>query len=158
MDEPPQDMPADSPPAGTTPEDLMGEVPPSMVMPPGPEVAESPTAAQAVRGIFSSQPMLFPNAYTWLLLLSAMDVMLTWVILGLPGGQEVNAIANMVIERFGLEGMIVYKFVLILFFVLVCELVGRLRMPSGRGLSRLGVCIAAMPVVWSMWLLFNHFA
>lgn len=158
MDEPTQDIPVDTTTSGTTPEQPVGEVPPSMVMPPGPTPTEPPTAAQAIRGTFSSQPMLYPNAYTWLLLFSAMDIMFTWAILSLPGGQEVNAIANWVIERHGLQGAIVYKFVLVLVFVLICELVGRLRLSTGRTLSRAGVLIAAFPVVWSFWLLFRYFA
>lgn len=118
--------------------------------------AEPATAAQASRGLFSSQPMLFPNAYTWLLLFSALDIMLTWVILKDPSGREVNAIANLVIQRYGLEGAIVYKFGLVLFFIVICEFVGRLRLRSGRTLSRIGIVIAAFPVVWSLALLIMH--
>ncbi|MFI4861536.1 MAG: DUF5658 family protein [Phycisphaerales bacterium JB063] len=113
-------------------------------------------AGEAVRGLFGPRPMLFPNAYTWLLLFSALDIMLTWVILT-KGGREVNAIAEWVIRRFSLEGMIVYKFVLVLVFVLICELVGRLRHRSGRTLSAVGVAIASVPVLWSTWLLFDYF-
>ena len=119
------------------------------------QVEESVSASQAVRGLFSSNPMLFPNAYTWLLLFSALDIMLTWVILR-RGGREVNAIAEWVIQRFNLEGMIVYKFVLVLVFVLLCEVVGRLRLSSGRTLSGIGVAIASVPVLWSTWLLFDQ--
>ncbi len=115
--------------------------------------SEPATAGEATRGLFTTRPMLFPNAYTWLLLLSAMDIMLTWVILSHPHGQEVNALANMVIQRFGLEGAIIYKFGLVLFFIVLCEFIGRLRLSSGRGLSRVGIAIAAFPVVWSLWLL-----
>ncbi|XAL99948.1 DUF5658 family protein [Phycisphaeraceae bacterium D3-23] len=117
---------------------------------------EAMNASEAVRGLFGSRPMLFPNAYTWLLLFSALDIMLTWVILT-KGGREVNAIAEMVIQRFDLEGMIVYKFVLVLVFVLICELVGRLKLSSGRTLSVVGVGIASVPVIWSTWLLFDYF-
>lgn len=113
---------------------------------------QPPTPAQAVRSLFTNRPMMFPNAYTWLLLFSAMDIMLTWVILRM-GGSEVNAIADAVIGRYGLTGAIVFKFALVLVFVLICEVVGRLRVTSGRTLSRVGVGIAAFPVVWSMFLL-----
>ncbi|MEM9414704.1 MAG: DUF5658 family protein [Planctomycetota bacterium] len=114
-------------------------------------------AGDAVRGLFGNRQMLFPNAYAWLLLFSALDIMLTWVILT-RGGREVNVIAEWVIRRFELEGMIVYKFVLVLVFVLLCEVVGRLRLSSGRTLSGVGVAIASVPVLWSVWLLYNHFA
>lgn len=140
MDDPARDTPAeiDAVPAEPLPTD-----------------AGSVDAAGAARGLFASQPMRYPNAYAWLMLLSAMDIMLTWVILS-RGGREINGLANWVIQSFGLNGMIVYKFVLVLFFVVLCELVGKLRDTSGRTLSRVGVVIAAFPVVWSMGLLARH--
>lgn len=96
--------------------------------------------------------MHYPNAYTWLLLVSALDIMLTWVIL-YKGGLEVNPAANFVIDKYGLEGMIIYKFVLILFFIALCEIVGTLRRSTGQLLARVSVAIGAFPVVWSLFLL-----
>jgi len=112
-----------------------------------------PTPVQALRRVFSNKPMMFPNAYAWLLLFSAMDIMLTWVILSRPDGREVNPIADAIIANYGLTGAIVFKFALVLVFILVCEVVGRLRVSSGRILSRFGIAIAAFPVVWSLYLL-----
>lgn len=96
--------------------------------------------------------MHYPNAYTWLLLLSAMDVMLTWTIFYF-GGSEINPVADAVIDVWGLNGMIIYKFVLILFFILICEIVGTLKHPTGKALSKMSVLIASVPVVWSLFLL-----
>lgn len=99
--------------------------------------------------------MRYPNAYVWLLLLSSMDIMLTWVIL-LFGGSEVNPIALWVIDHFQLPGMIIYKFALIVFFIGICEVVGTLRDSTGWLLSRLSVMIACIPVFWAMYLLWRH--
>ncbi|MEO0476503.1 MAG: DUF5658 family protein [Planctomycetota bacterium] len=99
--------------------------------------------------------MRYPNSYTWLLLLSSMDIMLTWTIL-LFGGSEVNPIALWVIDHFRLPGMIVYKFVLIVFFITICEIVGTLRESTGWLLSKLSVIIACVPVFWAMYLLARH--
>lgn len=100
--------------------------------------------------------MTFPDAYAWLLLLSALDVILTWVILFF-GGHEVNPLANQVYIKWDLEGMIVYKFALILFFIAICEIVANLRRTTGKMLSRVSVIIAAFPVVWSLTLLSRYF-
>ncbi|MEM6260060.1 MAG: DUF5658 family protein [Planctomycetota bacterium] len=99
--------------------------------------------------------MRYPNTYAWLLLLSCMDIMLTWVIL-LFGGSEVNPIARGVIDLYGLPGMIVYKFALIVFFISICEVVGTLRDSTGWLLSKFSVIIACVPVVWAMYLLARH--
>lgn len=105
----------------------------------------------SVIGLIQRQ-MYFPNTYVWLLLFSAMDIMLTWVILYF-GGSEVNPIARWVIDGFGLNGMIVYKFALILVFIGICEAVAALRKPTASVLSKISVLIALVPVVWSLILL-----
>ena len=97
--------------------------------------------------------MRYPSAYGWLLLLSALDVMLTWIILHYFMGAEVNPIARAVIDIWGLNGMIIYKFALITLFILICEGVGSLRDSAGRTLSRVSLLIASVPVVWSLFLL-----
>lgn len=99
--------------------------------------------------------MRYPNTYAWLLLLSSMDIMLTWVIL-LFEGQEVNPIARWVIDHYSLTGMIVYKFTLIVFFIVICEIVGTLRDSTGWLLSKFSVLVACVPVVWAMYLLARH--
>lgn len=99
--------------------------------------------------------MHYPNAYTWLLLVSAMDIMMTWVIL-LFGGSEVNVIARWVIDHYGLPGMIIYKFALIVFFICICEIVGTLRHSTGWLLSRVSVGIGCIPVIWAMYLLARY--
>lgn len=118
---------------------------------------ESDRAAEPAAGLslpaLLNRHMRYPNAYAWLLLLSALDVMLTWVLLHFPEGYEANPIAAAVIDRWGLEGMVVYKFVLITVFILICEGVGSLRDTTGRALSRISLLIAAVPVVWSLFLL-----
>jgi len=102
-----------------------------------------------------SRHMHYPNAYVWLLLFSALDVMLTWVIL-LFNGQEVNPVARWVIDKYELTGMIVYKFSLIVFFIIICEIVGTLKENTGWVLSRISVMIATVPVFWALYLLWRH--
>lgn len=103
----------------------------------------------------SVPPVRYPALYTAFVLVSAMDIMLTWVILHFDG-TEVNPIANLVIEHWGMHGAIVFKFSLTLFVIIVCEVVGRHRDRSGRGLAITAVVISSAPVVWSMTLLYAH--
>lgn len=95
------------------------------------------------------QPVLYPDEYTWLLLVSAMDLMLTWLILQL-GGREVNPVANAVLRMGGFGGMIVFKFAAVVVFVLACEAVGRMQWGRGRSLARVAVGISAVPIVVSL--------
>jgi hypothetical protein len=85
-----------------------------------------------------------------------MDIMLTWVILR-KGGAEVNPIANLVIQGWGLPGAIVFKFTLTIFVILIAEVVGRQGRPrTARTLATLAVAISAMPVAYSLLLLTVH--
>lgn len=102
-----------------------------------------------------STPMRYPNAYVWFVFVSAMDIMLTWAVLT-AGGTEANPIAKTVIDQWGLPGAIGFKFSLVLFVILVCEIAGRRRDRTGRGLAYLAVGVSSVPVLWSLSLLATH--
>lgn len=103
-----------------------------------------------------SQPeMLYQNAYLWFVFVSALDVMLTWKILQ-KGGDEVNPVAREVIELWGFEGAIVFKFAVVTWVVIACELAGRRKPVTGRRLAWTAVVVSALPVVYSLGLLLDH--
>ncbi len=103
-------------------------------------------------GWFTIPDMRYQNAYAWLIFVSAMDVMLTWLIL-FVGGSETNPIAQFAIDGFGLTGLILYKFALMVFVIIMCEIVGRKRDRTGLRLAIAGIAISSIPVVWSFILL-----
>ncbi|MCC5828401.1 MAG: hypothetical protein JJU36_03040 [Phycisphaeraceae bacterium] len=92
------------------------------------------------------EPAMFPTAYTWFVVLSAFDLLLTSLILHL-GGREVNVIANAVLMQWDLLGLTIYKFSLVLLVIVLCEMIGRLKEHLGRMVSGLAVAITAFPVV-----------
>lgn len=96
-------------------------------------------------GPLYAAPVLFPDAYVWFVLLSAMDIMLTRLILYFDG-YEVNPVARWIIETGGLPGMVVYKFALVLIVITICELVGRVRPRVGRRLAEWAAAITVVPV------------
>lgn len=103
-----------------------------------------------------SQPeMLYQKAYIWFVLVSALDVMLTWKILQ-KGGDEVNPIAREVIELWGFEGAIVFKFAVVIWVVIACELAGRRKPNTGRWLAWTAIALSSLPVAYSLGLLLDH--
>src|SRR5205823_6918185 len=80
-----------------------------------------------------ARPALFPEPYTWFIFVSAMDLMLTWVILHYGGG-ELNGVAATVIRKYDLLGLVAYKFTVVLTVITICEIVGRMRFNAGKGL------------------------
>ena len=76
--------------------------------------------------------------------------------------REVNPIAQAVIEAwggmsgFGMAGASVLKFALVVLAIVICEVVGRTNDRKGKYLAWVLAGIAAVPVVWSLALLFNN--
>jgi hypothetical protein len=99
--------------------------------------------------------MLYQSAYVWFVFVSALDIMLTWKILD-KGGDEVNPVAREVIDLWGFEGAILFKFAVVVWVVLACELVGRRRPVTGRRLAWTAVIVSGSPVVYSLALLLDH--
>jgi hypothetical protein len=97
--------------------------------------------------------MRYQNAYVWLLLISFLDVLLTFLVLYEWDGHEANPIAHAIIEQMGLVWAALFKFASVLLVIIICETVGRRRDRTGRGLSRVAVAISAFPVAYTLALL-----
>jgi len=100
-------------------------------------------------GWLDMPPMLYPGAYLGFVLLSALDVALTWCVLIL-GGIELNYLAGAVIVYWDKSGLLVYKFCLVTLVIVCCEVIGRARHTTGRRLSRFAVAISAVPIVMAV--------
>jgi hypothetical protein len=92
------------------------------------------------------QPVLYPEAYTWYIFVSSLDLMFTALILAV-GGAEVNVVADWIIGRHDLPGLVVFKFLSLLLVVAICEFIGRRRRRTGAALARAAVIISAIPVI-----------
>lgn len=130
---------------------VAGEAPVSESSPPMlPGSAETQTRApdhNARQGSWRLRyGVLYPQPYLWFVFFSSLDIMFTWVILH-HGGTEANALANWIIEQYALPGLAVYKFGLVAFVLIICELVGRARRDSGAMLVRWAIALSALPVV-----------
>lgn len=92
------------------------------------------------------QPVLFPTRYGVYLTLAAMDILLTWLVLGV-GGSEANAVAAWVINAGGLPGMTFFKFASVVIVLLICEYVGRKERDTAQTLTLAAVAISLIPIV-----------
>jgi hypothetical protein len=106
-------------------------------------------------GFAHAPEMHFQNAYAWLILVSSLDIMLTWKILD-RGGMEVNPLASLVIDAWGMQGAIAFKFALMMWVIVVCEFLARLRRGAGVFLAYAAVIVSASPVAWSLFLLASN--
>jgi len=84
----------------------------------------------------------------WLILVSALDVVLTRVILFF-GGTEVNPIADFILAQWGRLGMSIFKFIIVGFVIIACEFIARRKPKTSRRLAIASIVISSAPVVWS---------
>ena len=96
-----------------------------------------------------TRTVLYPDRYTWFVLVSSLDLMLTWAVLA-AGGSEGNILADWIIRRWGLTGAVVFKFAVVMLVVCACEYVGRRSDRMGRKLAEWAVAISAVPVVLAL--------
>ena len=97
----------------------------------------------------------YQNHYVWFVFISAMDIMLTWVILFF-GGREANRVADFIINRLGLPGLVLFKFAIGVFVVLLCEIAGRRRHSAGKSLAEWAIAITCIPVAAALYQLLRH--
>lgn len=72
------------------------------------------------------------------------------------GGAEVNLLARSVLERFGLRGMVVFKFTLVTFVILVCQYVYHSHPKTARGVLIFGSVAYGFLIVYVTYILFAH--
>lgn len=90
--------------------------------------------------------VLYPNLYAWYILAATLDIIVTHQILHEFKGSEVNKLADLLIQRYGVVGMIGLKYSSIVLVVLVCEYVGRAHLRLGRRLAIAAIVISSLPV------------
>jgi len=95
---------------------------------------------------FFSQRARYPNESVWFVFVSVMDVFMTTIVLHF-GGREMNLIAKAVLDNFGVRGMALFKFILVLIVLASCQIVGGTRYRTGKVLVRAAVIVTAMPMI-----------
>lgn len=121
-------------------------------------MSHDPKVCKPTRPPPPKRSVRYPNAYVWFVFLAALDVILTYLILhpvlfprGVDltesRGEEANALADWVIQRWDVPGMVAFKFVLVVLVVLLCEVIGRRKDQTGRRIAEWAVAITSIPVL-----------
>jgi hypothetical protein len=101
--------------------------------------------------------LLLESEIAWLILLSVLDVFLTWALLARgPRFIESNPLAAWVFHRYNIKGLVAYKFLLIAAVVVIAEGVEYAKAGRGRLVLRIGIIAAAAVVVYSVMLNLRH--
>lgn len=101
------------------------------------------------------EPVLYPRFYPWFLIMATLDVLLTWLILTIFHGEELNPIAASLMDHSGLTGAAFLKYGTVAVVMVACEVIGRKRAWVGRHLLIGAVAMNALAVGTSATLLAN---
>lgn len=114
-------------------------------------------SANTAAGSTAQGQLLLPLHYLALIIVSSLDLIFTYTIIFLLDGIEINPIANAVLASpVGFNGLIIFKFVIVIAVIGICEFIARHTSSTARRLAGWAIAISAFPVVWSTLLLIEH--
>lgn len=90
--------------------------------------------------------MRLQTPYVWLVFVSAMDLMLTWIILH-KGGIEANVLAAWIIHHYDLVGVVIFKFGVMTGVILISEWIARHNLDTARKFAIVAVALSAVPII-----------
>lgn len=99
-----------------------------------------------------SRQLPLQNETTYFILVNVLDLFLTYILLAV-GAIEANPIADFFYAKWGFNGMIAYKMVLVAFVCTLSQIVAKRNMRYGRGILWAGIAIVGLVVIYSVRLL-----
>jgi len=81
---------------------------------------------------------------------------MTYVLISL-GAIEANPIANIFLEKFNFNGLIVFKLVIVAGVCVIAQIIAAKSVRKGRNLLNFGSLLVGAVVVYSCWLLVDKF-
>ena len=104
---------------------------------------------ECLSAIGGREALHLPLAYLGYLAVSALDGICTGLIL-LLGGMEANPIAASVLTHYGFHGMVLFKFTIVTFVIVICEQIVRYQPKTAKGVMYLAVFTTSVPVVLAL--------
>ena len=93
------------------------------------------------------------------ILANALDAIMTRLLLNFPQFRESNVIADYILDRFGMPGMIAFKFIIVTVVVLIAQIIAPRKLHVARYLLIGGTIIVFGVVIYScyLWVAYSGF-
>jgi hypothetical protein len=88
------------------------------------------------------------NATTFFILISCLDIFMTNVLLRM-GAIEANPFANYFYQKWGFNGMIAFKLVLVAFICVIAQVIAIKKVHTGKNVLYLGSFVTGLVVIYS---------
>ena len=96
------------------------------------------------------------SATTLFILVSALDVFMTYLMVTQGRFVESNPVAAFFLHRWGLKGLIYFKFAVTAFVCVLTQVIGSKRPETAKRVLQLSTVIVSAVVCYSVWLVLQH--
>ena len=104
------------------------------------------------RGSLFGGQLPLENETAWFVLVSALDVFLTYLLLRQPNYTEANPIAAFFINHWGIRGMVYFKFFMVAFVGVIAQIIARTREETARRVLQFATVVVGGVVIYSLFL------
>lgn len=92
----------------------------------------------------------------WFVLVSALDVFMTYLLIRQPDFTEGNPVAAYFLNHWGVKGMIYYKFFMVAFVAVIAQVIARSREDIATRLLQFATVVVGGVVIYSLVLYLRH--
>lgn len=98
----------------------------------------------------------FENEITLYIFVSALDVFMTYILMRSGTFKEGNPIARYFFDRWGMKGMIYFKFGMVAFVIVLAQIIATKRPKAAHMLLKFATLVVGGVVVYSLFLFLRH--
>ncbi len=109
--------------------------------------------SQTLWQIVSQRPLPLEREHALYILVSALDVFMTYILLSYGGFVESNPLANSVLADWNVAGMAIYKFAAVAIVSVFAQIIAHRRVQTARRLLNFASLVTACVVLYSFCLL-----
>ena len=95
------------------------------------------------------------NQTNTFILINVFDVFMTYTLIRF-GGIEANPVARVFLDRWGFNGMISFKMVIVAFVCIVAQIIGHRRLRTAKTLLNFGTLVTGTVVIYGIVLYLRH--
>lgn len=113
---------------------------------------DAPRSRSLLKAVFGKSLPL-ERETCFFILASALDVFMTWILLDRKDFRESNPVAGFFLAHWGIKGMIYFKFALVAFIAVLCQIIAIQKIEVARRVLYFATALVSCVVIYGLWLL-----
>lgn len=103
------------------------------------------------------KPLPLFKEFLFFLAVNVLDVLLTFTLLSLGSFEEANIFARYVLQNFGFNGLIIFKYAVVLLVTCIIQIIATKELHTARRVIVAGTIFIGLVDLWSLGLLVWYF-